>query len=59
MGKAKKIVNSILKTGLSLEDIASRIRVNYFTVYRWARGLTSPQRPRLEALEKLLARRKK
>jgi transposase len=59
--QAQKIVSALMDRGYSAMQIADLLdgRVSWRTVYRWAKGESSPQRPSdaeaLRSLESLLA----
>ena len=50
----KEVLDLRRKHNLSREDIASRLRISFRTVYRWERGESRPQsRLMLKEFEKL------
>ena len=57
MTEAQRLVKQIIKTGLHLEEIAIKLKVSYFTCYRWLRGITNPRPLTIDALKNLLKKR--
>ncbi|PND34554.1 peptidase S24 [Achromobacter pulmonis] len=50
----KRIKDLREKLGLSMEQLADRVRVSWQTVQQWENGKTAPKRARLEAVAKAL-----
>lgn len=52
--EAQKLLAKLVKQGLSIMTIASKMDVNYFTAYRWSRGEHEPHMGTLKRLRDLV-----
>ena len=56
--ESKKLIDSLLKSGLSIYRIAKDLDVGYQTVWGWSKGFYHPNEKNLQALNELAKKQK-